>query len=128
MVFQISAREGDSEEMKQFNHGQCSGGCATYLQPFKMGNLTIESPDKVYPPSEPVYDDYVWEEKPWETHMCPDLDTDDCKYSWRCIQCAKSYPVGDPDKFDSKDAKCRCHDWTPYPFPLEEKTYCPFYD
>ena len=74
--------------MDYLNHGKCTGGCsssALHQQRFKFGNLVVESPDQVYPPSEPDYDEYVWEEEPWETKMCPDYDTDECVYSWRCI-------------------------------------------
>ena len=124
MVLQISQVVGDPNAID--SHQTCEGGCGD-SDKFKMGNLVVESPDQVYPPSEPALDKYEWEEAPWETHMCPDLDTDECKYSWRCISCRKSYPVGDEKTWDSPDAKCRCYDWTPYPTPWEEHTYCPFF-
>ena len=60
--------------------------------------------------------------------MCADYATDECMYSWRCISCRGSYPVGDPKGWDSDQSKCRCYDWTPYPPPIEERTYCPPYN
>ena len=92
---------------------------------FKWGNLDITTQDKTYPPSEPDLSAYEWEEAPWDTKMCADYGVDECKYSWRCISCRMSYPKNDPAKFDSKDSKCRCYDWTPYPTPLDESKYCP---
>ena len=111
--------------MDYLNHGKCTGAC-DHNNGFKIGNLSIKSPaDVTYPHSEPALDQFEWEEAPWDTKMCPDYGADECKYSWRCISCRMSYPVGDPDKFNSKDAKCRCYDWTPFPYGLERNTYCP---
>ena len=127
MVIQVSQIAGDPDSMDYLNHSECSEECSADDR-FKMGDLTIVSPDKIYPDSEPALDAYVWEAAPWDTHMCPDLDTDDCKYSWRCIGCRGSYPVGDPAGWHSDDYKCRCHAWDPYPDPFEERSVCPFYE
>ena len=102
--------------MDYLNHGQCKGSCGDNNQ-FKFGNLHFDSPaEPTYPPSYPATSDFDWEEAPWDTHMCADYGVDECKYAWRCSSCRMSYPTGDPKKFDSKDAKCRCHDPTPYPY------------
>mmetsp|Transcript_31541 Transcript_31541/g.41770 ORF Transcript_31541/g.41770 Transcript_31541/m.41770 type:complete len:230 (+) Transcript_31541:530-1219(+) len=126
MVFQVRQLPGDSASMDYLNHGKCSGACREKDQ-FKWGNLDVDLKDKTYPPSEPAKDDYEWEEAPWDTKMCSDYGQDECKYSWRCISCRKSYPKGDPDKFDSKDSKCRCYDWTAYPTDFEEPRTCPHF-
>ena len=47
--------------MDYLNHGKCSGECTSGNR-FKFGNLVTESVDKVFPDSEPVYADFVWED------------------------------------------------------------------
>ena len=127
MAIQVSNFAYEPSEVEFLTHEECSKDC-TFLSSFKMGTLVVESLDKVYPASEPAESDYVWEEAPWDTHLCADYATDECMYSWLCISCRKSYPVGDPKEWDSDQARCRCYDWTPYPSDVyEEKIYCPFY-
>ena len=123
MVFNMrhSTKETDLDWLQ---HGKCSGECKLLSRPqVLIKNLRATSLDQLYPHNMPNADDYEWN---MDYTLC-DYEQDECLTTWRCIDCKMSYPKDDPQKWDSKDAMCRCHSYT-YPLPedsYEFMIYCP---